>query len=84
MSASATSCCAVMIAAGLLGPLVDSGHSGQNQSARYKDVSLPIDKRVDDLPSRMTIEEKIGQMTQADHSFLKSRPTSRRCSSARC
>ena len=29
----------------------------------YQDVSLPIKKRVDDLVSRMTLEEKISQMT---------------------
>ena len=29
----------------------------------YRDVSLPLEKRVDDLVSRMTLEEKISQMT---------------------
>lgn len=29
----------------------------------YQDVSLPLDRRVDDLVSRMTLEEKISQMT---------------------
>ena len=28
----------------------------------YKNTSLPIDQRVDDLVSRMTLEEKVGQM----------------------
>src|SRR5690242_17433867 len=28
----------------------------------YKDPSLPFDRRVDDLISRMTVEEKISQM----------------------
>jgi beta-glucosidase len=32
--------------------------------ATYFDPSLPIDKRVDDLMSRMTIDEKIGQLNQ--------------------
>jgi beta-glucosidase len=31
-------------------------------SAPYKDASLPVDKRVDDLLGRMTLEEKIAQM----------------------
>ena len=31
----------------------------------YKDPSLPIEKRVDDLVSRMTLEEKISQMMNA-------------------
>lgn len=31
---------------------------------RYKDASLPVEKRVEDLLSRMTLEEKVGQMNQ--------------------
>src|SRR5262249_28475910 len=31
----------------------------------YKDPSLPIEKRVDDLVSRMTLEEKVSQMMNA-------------------
>src|SRR5262245_56811322 len=30
----------------------------------YLDPSLPIDRRVDDLMSRMTLEEKVGQLNQ--------------------
>ncbi|HEX3084580.1 MAG TPA: glycoside hydrolase family 3 C-terminal domain-containing protein [Pyrinomonadaceae bacterium] len=33
--------------------------------APYKDASLPIEKRVDDLVSRMTLEEKVSQMMNA-------------------
>ena len=36
----------------------------------YKNPSLPIGARVRDLLSRMTLDEKIGQMTQADRQFL--------------
>lgn len=32
----------------------------------YKDASQPVDARVKDLVSRMTLEEKIGQMTQIE------------------
>jgi beta-glucosidase len=32
----------------------------------YEDASLPVAQRVDDLLSRMTLAEKIGQMTQAE------------------
>ncbi|WP_328916883.1 MULTISPECIES: glycoside hydrolase family 3 N-terminal domain-containing protein [unclassified Streptomyces] len=32
----------------------------------YRDSSLPVATRVDDLLSRMTLDEKIGQMTQAE------------------
>ncbi|MEV5324559.1 glycoside hydrolase family 3 N-terminal domain-containing protein [Nonomuraea sp. NPDC052634] len=32
----------------------------------YQDPSLPVGARVDDLMSRMSLEEKLGQMTQAE------------------
>src|SRR5258707_880607 len=35
-------------------------------SARYKDATASIDERVDDLVSRMTLAEKVGQMLQLD------------------
>ena len=38
---------------------------GQTPSPPYKDPSLPIEKRVDDLVSRMTVEEKVSQMMNA-------------------
>jgi len=34
--------------------------------AKYKDLSQPINARVEDLLARMTLEEKIGQMTQIE------------------
>jgi beta-glucosidase len=37
----------------------------------YKDPQAPVVDRVNDLLGRMTLDEKIGQMTQADISFLK-------------
>ncbi len=39
--------------------------SQQDPSLPYKDPSLPVDKRVEDLVSRMTLEEKISQMMNA-------------------
>jgi beta-glucosidase len=39
--------------------------SGQSGTMPYKDPSLPIEKRVDDLVSRMTLEEKVSQMMNA-------------------
>ncbi|MGO8797060.1 MAG: glycoside hydrolase family 3 C-terminal domain-containing protein [Candidatus Sulfotelmatobacter sp.] len=40
----------------------------QNQSANppYKDSSLPVDQRVQDLLSRMTLEEKVAMLSGAD------------------
>jgi beta-glucosidase len=43
----------------------------QQTMAVYRDPTRPIEQRVDDLLSRMTLDEKIGQMTQADHASLK-------------
>ncbi len=37
----------------------------------YQDPSQPVEKRVDDLLARMTLEEKIGQMTQVEHNSLQ-------------
>ncbi|GAA0580392.1 hypothetical protein GCM10009534_13170 [Kribbella sandramycini] len=39
----------------------------------YLNAKLPIKKRVDDLLARMTLAEKVGQMTQAERNALKSR-----------
>ena len=38
--------------------------SNQDLSPAYKNPDLDVEQRVDDLLSRMTIEEKIGQMVQ--------------------
>src|ERR1017187_4774490 len=42
-----------------------SGHAQgklENSSPAYRNISLPIEKRVDDLVSRMTLDEKVLQM----------------------
>ncbi|HJZ82562.1 MAG TPA: glycoside hydrolase family 3 N-terminal domain-containing protein, partial [Pyrinomonadaceae bacterium] len=62
----------------ILGPAAKTDHappptgdpSRQTQTsaqsaAPYKDPSLPVEKRVDDLVSRMTLEEKVSQMMNA-------------------
>jgi beta-glucosidase len=41
----------------------------------YLNSRLPVDVRVADLMSRMTLEEKIGQMTQAERGAVTSDPT---------
>lgn len=43
----------------------DSELKSQNMAA-YKDPKQPLNVRIKDLMSRMTLAEKIGQMTQID------------------
>jgi beta-glucosidase len=40
------------------------------QTPPYLDPNLPIDERVEDLLARMSLDEKVGQMTQVDRSAL--------------
>jgi beta-glucosidase len=55
------------------GVVLMSGHlsNAQRENPAYKDPKLPVAKRVDDLLGRMTLEEKIGQMTQGDSDSIK-------------
>src|SRR4051812_42062114 len=46
-----------------------------SQQLPYQNANLPVQQRVDDLLSRMTPEEKIGQMTQAERSHFASEAT---------
>ena len=54
----------LLLLACLLPGLTQSGAVG-NPELPYKDPSLAIEKRVDDLVSRMTLEEKVSQMMNA-------------------
>jgi beta-glucosidase len=54
--------CGVLISLGLLLGLPLSITNGQSGPPPYKDPKLSIEKRVDDLVSRMTLEEKVSQM----------------------
>jgi len=44
--------------------------AGADLAAPYMDTSLPIEDRVEDLLSRMTIRDKIGQMTQVEKNSI--------------
>ncbi|XP_049931812.1 uncharacterized protein LOC116247610 [Nymphaea colorata] len=46
--------------------LASFGSTGLAGSDRYKDPTAPLNYRIKDLMRRMTLEEKIGQMTQID------------------
>ena len=50
--------------------LVDRSLETPSDSALYKNPDLPVMDRVRDLISYMTMEEKIGQMTQVERKFL--------------
>ena len=52
--------------------LVDRSTQVPTDSSLYKNPGLPVMDRVRDLLSYMTVEEKIGQMTQVDRQFLES------------
>lgn len=54
------------------------GHHGQQHGSRtpaYENSRLPVKLRVKDLLSRMTLAEKIGQMTQAERADIDANPS---------
>jgi len=61
-AAAAVAC--LLVAAVLLP--VAAAEKAKAEYVKYKDPKQPINERVDDLLSRMTLEEKIGQMSQIE------------------
>lgn len=59
-----------MIIAGMILLSATGNCAGENDTLIYKNPEAPIDQRVEDLLRRMTIEEKIGQMSQLDFSTI--------------
>ena len=41
----------------------------------YLDAAVPVPQRVEDLLARMTLADKVGQMTQVERAALTPRPT---------
>src|SRR2546421_11955626 len=48
--------------AALLGLALMPAPASAQARAPYRDPALPVERRIDDLLSRMTLEEKVGQM----------------------
>jgi beta-glucosidase len=63
---------AAALAIGVATPLADSGAT---DVLPYEDPSQPVPARVADLLSRMTLEEKVGQMTQAERGAVVGDPS---------
>ena len=51
------------------------GRSSAERRCRYQNPTLPISQRVADLLGRMTLAEKIGQMTQAERADVDADPS---------
>ena len=59
----------------LASPLVAVAGPVQADAPRYENSALPIPQRVADLLGRMTLAEKVGQMTQAERGSIDSDPS---------
>jgi beta-glucosidase len=55
--------------AGLV-PAATAAATPKSEQLPYYDASLPVETRVADLLSRMTLEEKVGQMVQAERASV--------------
>jgi len=65
----------VVVALAIMSGLTASGAGAAPKPPPYMDPSLPVGQRVDDLLSRMTLAEKIGQMTQTERYQVYDDPT---------
>ncbi|RLM80842.1 beta-glucosidase BoGH3B-like [Panicum miliaceum] len=59
-------CCACAVAAAAMAAAGGGGDEHRYGGAKYKDPSQPLNTRIDDLLRRMTLAEKIGQMSQIE------------------
>jgi len=56
-------------------PAVGATAAAAEKAAVYRDPTAPVEQRVRDLLRRMTLEEKVGQMTQAERGAATADPT---------
>ena len=63
--------CLAMGAAATFVLAMGQGAQTFGQAFAYKDAKLPVEARVRDLIGRMTLDEKVGQMVQADSDALE-------------
>jgi beta-glucosidase len=52
----------------------DGGDDGDTDNLPYRDATRPVAERVDDLLGRMSLADKVGQMTQVDRSAVAGDP----------
>lgn len=57
--------CALILFSSLLVGVQKPAAAGEDPTPPYKNPSLPVEKRVNDLVARMTLEEKVSQMMNA-------------------
>src|SRR5690349_8329547 len=59
----------------LAASMISGGQAVATPPALYRDASQPVERRVADLLGRMTLDEKIGQMTQAERAAVAADPS---------
>jgi beta-glucosidase len=74
VAAAITATAAAVPVAGAAKPSHHGGGGGHG-ALPYQDARLPVSRRVDDLLRRMTLAEKVGQMTQAERANIDADPT---------
>ncbi|MBC7269085.1 MAG: beta-glucosidase, partial [Streptomyces sp.] len=63
-------CAAALAVTGLTGAAPPPEPAVATAALPYQDPSLPVPQRVDDLLARMTLDDKLGQMTQIEKEAL--------------
>lgn len=63
--------CGIFLLMILTNCVKEKAPTSQSQEGIYKDPTAAIADRLEDLLNRMTLNEKVGQMTQVDRKFLK-------------